>query len=392
MTDVFISYSRRDEVFAKKLHAALEESNRDAWADWNSIPAASDWMAEIREGIGDAESIVFVISPEWIKSVECRKEFDYAVEMGKRMFPVIYKPVDAKDIPPELARINWVHMQKGEDFEKAFRVLSDAIDTDLDWVKGHTRIQLRAVEWNKNNRDRSFILRGKELADGEQFLASASHKNPEPTALQGEYILASRKEAIRAQRAILGGVVAALIVSVLLGIIAVFQWQAARRSEADAKRQTVIARAGQLSAQSFGVRDQDFRISTLLGIEGLSLFDNLQTRGTMFDLANANPRLRQVFAGHTFDVGRVAFSPDGSFIASAGWDHMIGLWDVKTGQLDGEFLKGHSDWVYDVAFSPDGKTLASAGRDGMIILWDVESRTPIGEPIADYGNGVLRVT
>ena len=74
MTDVFISYSRRDKVFTQKLVDTLKAANRDVWADWDSIPAASDWDAEIKEGIEKTNTVLFVLSPEWIKSNECRKD------------------------------------------------------------------------------------------------------------------------------------------------------------------------------------------------------------------------------------------------------------------------------------------------------------------------------
>ena len=51
MTDVFISYSRRDKTFTQKLVEALQAANREVWADWASIPAASDWDAEIKYGL-----------------------------------------------------------------------------------------------------------------------------------------------------------------------------------------------------------------------------------------------------------------------------------------------------------------------------------------------------
>ncbi|MEY2818404.1 MAG: hypothetical protein RL275_1867 [Chloroflexota bacterium] len=70
MTDVFISYSRRDKVFTQKLVEALIAAKREVWADWASIPAASDWDAEIKEGIEKTDTVLFVLSPEWLKSNE----------------------------------------------------------------------------------------------------------------------------------------------------------------------------------------------------------------------------------------------------------------------------------------------------------------------------------
>ncbi|MFZ4556626.1 MAG: toll/interleukin-1 receptor domain-containing protein, partial [Pseudanabaena sp.] len=64
MTDVFISYSRKDKDFVSTLHAAFERSQKNTWVDWNNIPLTSDWWAEIEKGIESADTFVFVISPD----------------------------------------------------------------------------------------------------------------------------------------------------------------------------------------------------------------------------------------------------------------------------------------------------------------------------------------
>ena len=65
----------------------------------------------------------------------------------------------------------------------------------------------------------------------------------------------------------------------------------------------------------------------------------------------------------------MAFSPDGTRIASASWDHTAKLWDAVTGQ-ETLTLKGHSGNVNGVAFSPDGNRLVSARQDLTVKLWD----------------------
>jgi WD40 repeat protein len=74
--------------------------------------------------------------------------------------------------------------------------------------------------------------------------------------------------------------------------------------------------------------------------------------------------------GHTWGVTSVAFSPDGSMIASGSGDKTIKLWRVSDGFLL-RTLEGHTDSVSSVAFSPDGSMIASGSRDKTIKLWRV---------------------
>ena len=73
--------------------------------------------------------------------------------------------------------------------------------------------------------------------------------------------------------------------------------------------------------------------------------------------------------GHSHSVESVAFSPDGSTLASGGWD--IKLWNAQTGDLINTL--GHDSSVWSVAFSPDGSRLASGSSDKTIKLWNAQT-------------------
>ncbi len=76
--------------------------------------------------------------------------------------------------------------------------------------------------------------------------------------------------------------------------------------------------------------------------------------------------------GHTDWVRAVQFSPNGHILASGSHDKTVRLWDVSTGQCL-QTLEGHTSWVRSVVFSPDGRWLATCGADHTVRLWDVQT-------------------
>ncbi|MCX8138990.1 MAG: WD40 repeat domain-containing protein, partial [Gemmataceae bacterium] len=89
-----------------------------------------------------------------------------------------------------------------------------------------------------------------------------------------------------------------------------------------------------------------------------------------------------VLEGHRDSVYALAFHPSGTLLASAGYDRDILLWEIPrstpanaiAGRIKPvRLLKDHSDTVYGLAFHPRGSWLASAGADRAVKIWDTTS-------------------
>ena len=90
--EIFISYSRRDAEFVTRLAADLDAHVAGVWFDQSAIQLGENWHDEIMEGISDCKAFVLVLSPDSVESKYVREELNKALELGKTIFPVIYRP------------------------------------------------------------------------------------------------------------------------------------------------------------------------------------------------------------------------------------------------------------------------------------------------------------
>ena len=86
----------------------------------------------------------------------------------------------------------------------------------------------------------------------------------------------------------------------------------------------------------------------------------------------AGVKLIHSLKGHTGRIGRLAWSPDGSIIASASEDRSIMIWDAETGDLVHN-LNDHSGCVTCISFNSSGSVLASGSTDKTVRFWDIKS-------------------
>src|ERR1700730_7887564 len=136
---VFISYSRKDVAFADRLEAALKARGFEPRIDRTDIYAFEEWWKRVEVLITRADTIVFVLSPDAVRPESvARKEVAFAASLNKRFAPIVFRPVDDKAVPEELAKLNFIFFDDATRFEQSADQLADALNTDIGWIRQHT--------------------------------------------------------------------------------------------------------------------------------------------------------------------------------------------------------------------------------------------------------------
>jgi formylglycine-generating enzyme required for sulfatase activity len=124
MSEVFISYARKDEAFVRQLAKALSDVGVNVWLDVEDIPAGMKWSSAIQQGLDTAELLILVITPESMESVNVEDEWQYFIDEKKPIIPVLLS--EAK-VHFQLRRLQYLSFANSN-FEIAFRQLCDELE------------------------------------------------------------------------------------------------------------------------------------------------------------------------------------------------------------------------------------------------------------------------
>lgn len=310
--------------------------------------------------------------------------------------------------------------------------LRDWLSEDRANLRLQRRISASAQEWQQMQQDEGLLYRGARLAEALEF----SQTNPdELDELDQEFIAASRalvqheadlREAqrqkeletarqlaeaekqraaeqaqnvsrLRARNRVIAIVGLVAVIAALLaagfGVFAGIQKEEAkqqanlaltRQKEAEqlkaladskakeAQHQANIALSRQLAAQAEGL---PFDQAALLGQQALTVEDTVEAHLAIRKALIEAP-IHAYLRGHLSSVTAVAYSPDGTIIASGDEDGTIILWDAKTNQAIGDPILAHANDVRQLAFSPNSHLLASLASDSRVYVWNLAQPEP----------------
>ena len=362
VADIFISYSREDRIFVEKLHETLLKFDVTVWIDLEDIPPTAEFMQEIYLGIESANNFLFIVSPKSVTSEICNLEVSHAVETSKRIVPVLYREVDVKNLPPSPVKAlldirNWLRLVanidiKNYDFVNLTKELIKVIEADLDYVRSHTRLLVRAKEWETRQYNQGYLLRDNDLENAESWLKTTLDKQPQPTELHYQYINASKKRQLEENN----------------------RWEELYRTADDNQRKAEKALAEFYKEQG---RSELLNGNSMKGALYLSeaYKMGMDDSALRFLLARAMESVDAqllTFEGHKASIKTSKFSPDGTQIVTTSWDKTARIWNVSNGEI-AAILAGHTAPVNIANYSLDGHYIATGSDDQTINIWNAKT-------------------
>src|SRR6266446_475625 len=347
---VFICYARADLGFTDRIIAALEERGFEGLIDRRDIALFENWWEEIQLLIRQADTVVFVLSPEAVSSKVCEDEVAYAASLNKRFGGVVWKKVSARTIPEKLRALQWIDFEPPARFADRVAELATTLEIDIKWIRKHTEFGEQAHRWESAGRPGpdGLMLRPPLLDEAERWLADHPPGAPEPTNAIRAFIAASRAayhqeiERLKRERD------AALLTR-------------SRFLAGFARKRNEVSDFGTALAIGLeAITDPDKAIGQVAASEAV----------VELDRAVRSVRERKVLRGHEGGVTSAAFNPSGTRVVTASDDETARVWNAATGAAIA-VLHGHVGEVASAVFHPSGKRVVTVTTYGQVRVWDL---------------------
>ena len=342
-TRVFLSYSRKDALFTRRLVEALslrgyapdfDQSARDPANIDTGISAEDEWWQRLQQMIAAADVMVFIVSPDSAASRVCDEEIAYARNLGKRIIPVLRRPIDFAKAPPRLSALN-VKIDFTDDGEVAFAAalaqLTAALDLDVAWHRESRRLVELALKWEAEGRPADRVMSPADIRASEQPAGAPAEERRSAAA--------GARRFPRGQPHPPGGGDAS----------AAPDDGACIRQAGRAGPEGWAARAlrcGSAAAGALLVKDLDFDLKVDTQLLGPCRTGDLR-----------EPHVRGT-EGPCHCCRHRGVYPDGRRVVTASKDNTR-IWDAATGN-EIATLQGHTNRALSAAFSPDGRRIVTA--------------------------------
>jgi WD40 repeat protein len=247
-----------------------------------------------------------------------------------------------------------------------------------------SRLHTTAAEWDRHSRDPSYLYSGSLLAAATGTagrIGADPARHPPLSQAERDFLDASshaHRRIVRRRQAVIAGLLALTLTALTATGIAV-------HNAAATSHQHAIGLSRQLAAESLNIDGTNPVTARRLAVAAWAVFPTSQAASAITTML-AEQQQRGMLPADPSTVFAVAFSHDGTRLATAGADGYVRLWNAATDRPVGKPLHASArHGVYGVAFSPTSNLLATAGGDGYVRLWNAATSRLVGKPLHASG-------
>lgn len=114
---IYLCYHKVEAAFAIRIATDLQNMGVKVWMDRLDIEPGDDWFISVQTAIQNCSAFLPIMSPDYVTSSYGLYELDYAEKSGRRIFPVLLRPVNAADWPPQIGYRQFVDFDNWQDEE-----------------------------------------------------------------------------------------------------------------------------------------------------------------------------------------------------------------------------------------------------------------------------------
>jgi WD40 repeat protein len=348
--NAFLSYSRSgDGRLAAALQQGLEKFAKPwyrrralrIFRDKTALPPGDSLPGAIQKALAESDHFLLLASPESSEKKWVRWEISRWLEDDSKGSKPLIVLTDGEILWDESRQnFDWSRTTAiPKLMSKTFR--EEPIWTDLSWAAKPEHLSIHHPEFRDIVAELASILHGVPKDD-----------------IAGQDVREHKKTLTIAWSA-----VTMLVVLTISALVAAYV--------AVQNRNQAVSR--QLAAQSINVRPAQPDLALLLGAEAVATFETAEARDALIgSLQGVGPL--QTLLHDAGPVRHLAFSPDGSKLASAASQARLDLWSVESGRRELSWSAGETP--RRIAFSADGRSLLTTTAAGTTV-WDLEARPPI---------------
>ncbi|MEO0867028.1 MAG: TIR domain-containing protein [Cyanobacteria bacterium J06642_11] len=183
MTQVFLAYAQADTQVMDEIRRSLQRQGLTVWSNQTDIATGDGFKRAVARGIEAADTLIYLLSPDSLRSKYCQQELDYALALHKRVIPLLVRPLASAIPSKELAALQYIDLTDNVDPADYCSDESELIKTlnhDAAYYEQHKTLLVKALKWKRQQHNASVLLRGYDLRHGEAWLKTATKRSLHP--------------------------------------------------------------------------------------------------------------------------------------------------------------------------------------------------------------------